>query len=53
LDNQVTCYWAFSEKYEDGDLSIYDQGDIQTMKEAFTPLRQNIVLFMAALNGEL
>jgi len=36
-------YWAY-----DG-----ERGDQWDRAECFTPLRQNIVLFMAAMNGEL
>lgn len=45
LEKKSTGYWA---SYMESATNLHNRRDA-----LFTPLRQNIVLFMAAMNGEL
>ena len=50
FSDDTAMYWGFiGEKYTE---KYYKSDDVDKLFK-FTPLRQNIVLFMAAMNGEL
>lgn len=48
-DSYGNCYWAYGEKWTKKD----EESRMKVLSHEFTPLRQNILLLMAAMNNEL
>lgn len=48
--DQEECFWAFDGEYR---YDIWQYHNDKVITNCFSPLRQTIVLFCAAINGEL
>ena len=55
VEDQVFVYWGFEDGFGEKELlANWGNESVMTeMRSSFTPLRQTILLFMAALNEEL